>query len=160
MGRKYRIEFTEEQLRIVMAGMDLKARLNMGQLEELGFALRLHGNADLGLDPGTEKALLNRLKALYFPDLHPNGCYGIRNENVPEWDKRAYDMIQVMRKAIHDVLVEDLTAEAARAQMALDEDKALQLEQRLKFLRCTVSAGDYYGVASTEPPITVEVIDE
>ena len=158
MPKTYRIEFTETQLRIIMAALDLKMRLNLGQLEELGFALRMHGSADLGFDPGAEKELLNQLKKLYFPDLHQNGSYGIRNKKVPKWDRKGYDMIQVMRKAIHDETVKELTSDLAIFPEGSEERE--EIEKRLLFLKYTVSGHDYYGVADEEPPFTIEVVDD
>lgn len=90
-----RMTMSLKDARIVLTALDLYMRIHMGQLSELRRHLLQH------IEPGRIKeieATINRLHALFFPQLggSPGASFGVAN--IPHYDaRRAYDIYQVLR---------------------------------------------------------------
>lgn len=88
---------SEKQLIIIQEALDLYSRLLCGQVEELEYFFRIHG------EPGTIKninTVIRVLKEIVFPELSSNSSYGICGEKTPSESKIAYDLICVMRNGL------------------------------------------------------------
>ena len=99
----YRVEMTEQQLRVVQAAMDLYSRLGMGQLEEI-FAhpdLRKRRAELPQVMASTERDSLSDamgvLKSVVFPELVADQHYGIRAKQISDDNRIACDVSQVIR---------------------------------------------------------------
>tara|TARA_Y100000310_G_scaffold263083_2_gene273057 strand:+ start:1323 stop:1817 length:495 start_codon:yes stop_codon:yes gene_type:complete len=141
---KYQITLNEEQMRVLREALDNYARMGMGQLDiSVAEFLRRHFcdldrpplmTEDPGDDPTfvpTEidvwvavRGLVVHLKQWVF-NHPPEGSWGISNEKVPEICREAYDMKQVIRKALFDAALDQLEPDSER-QMTL----LLSVDQR------------------------------
>jgi hypothetical protein len=108
---KIQITVTEKQAQVILAALDIYSRLGMGQWERLDeflrekFWHRIQGYTFIGMSnvetPVADliRSRLDEIKKLVW-DHPPNGSYSIFNDQVPVHCREAYDIIQVLRKAI------------------------------------------------------------
>ena len=97
---KYILELDEEQLKLIQSALDLRSRIQMGQLEELvdHFNGPLRHLENEKLNNAKEK--IQEVKEILFPELSGSAFYGIKNNSLPIESQRAYDMVQVIRREI------------------------------------------------------------
>tara|TARA_Y100000310_G_scaffold255971_1_gene263658 strand:- start:1220 stop:1720 length:501 start_codon:yes stop_codon:yes gene_type:complete len=158
---KYRLELNEHQMHVVRDALENYFRMGMGQLDvSVEEFLRMHfwdlvkreaiSNTDDRHDPTwtpvmkavheLTKEKVNQIKMLVF-DHAPGASYGIFNEKVPAVCREAYDICQVVRKALSDVRIK-----------RHPEDKQQEL--------FTVDQRPYMASNPDQPPALVEIIDE
>ena len=149
---KYKLELNEYQMHVVRDALENYFRMGMDQLDvSVDEFLRMHFweqmkdktiNVDDCRLSGIEvvKTLVNQIKLLVF-DHSPGASYGIFNEKVPAVCREAYDICQVVRKALSDVRI-------ARHP----EDKQQEL--------FTIDQRPYMASNPDQPQAEVEIIDE
>jgi len=100
---KYVLEMTEAQMKVIKLGMELMTRLGLGQVEfthEVLWKMHRELMADQPMWAKDNTSLhdykLEMLKMV------PNESLGIGNEKVSDIASTAYDIEQVVRKAIAD----------------------------------------------------------
>lgn len=145
----YVIEMNESQAQVLKDALDFYERvLGLGQLEEIEYHWRWY--ADIRAEDFQQKSDTLRYSLYAAKSVgwghSPNSSRSIRSQEVPKKFRIAYDMTQVLRKAMSDVRL-------AEAKEEGDED----LVQHLKM---TVDQNEYWSVEPEVPPMKVKHIFE
>lgn len=137
-----KIEMTEEQARVVEQALDLYSRLGSGQWEVLVEFLHRHFQFN-GHTTADVRDYAHRIKRLLW-DLPSNGNLGIMNRETPSECRESYDILQVIRKGLHDHRMRSVrTSEAAKRRM-----------------RSQVSSNPYMPANPDWPPVKIIVTDD
>lgn len=94
----YRVEFTDEQMRLVENSLDLFSRVLMGQVEEIGNVLRWHSETIYDHDGNpvdweNVNAFVDIVRsAKRHLGMHPNAHHGIYNDKITDDARKAYDI--------------------------------------------------------------------
>jgi hypothetical protein len=140
------IRLEERQAGLIVAALDFYSRFGMGQLEELYWKLR---ERFWKPEESEEKwqaveAHIHDIKHTVF-GLPAHGSMGIYNENVVPVAREAYDMQQVLRKAL--------------AEARWEASEALRPPEERGGWKMGVDFHDYLPAHPEWPPITVEIVD-
>ena len=147
MSLKYHIECNDRQMTVLKNALDFYERvIGLGQLEELEYRWRMH--TDLSREDYDQRSLalkhcMYAAKSIGW-GFSPNVSMSIRTDSVPEEFRIAYDMTQIIRKAVFDSRAEDVDS----------NDKEM-----MKHLKYSVSNSDFWA-ASSEEPIKVSFSSE
>ena len=94
--------FSQEQVQVLNAALDMYSRVGMGQLEvAIGEEIQ-NQNLDKIYPRTAVRHLLYAIKEMVW-GFSANASYGIYAEEVPVRARTAYDLKQIMRKAAHDL---------------------------------------------------------
>lgn len=142
----YTITLSEEQIQVLRTALDFYERvLGLGQLEEIEYHWRWYAdvkNESFDKTSQALKGIIHAMKVIGW-NLYPNESYGIHSEQIKKPYRIAYDMTQIIRKAMSDVSI-------ARAKNNNDEDL-------LRYLKGTVDRNDYYPTYPELEPIKVTI---
>ena len=139
--KQFTFTVNAKQMYIIRAALDLYARMGMGQLDvAVGEFLQRHFSEQVHRHVMTENldhdptfvptpvmvrhivtTLINELKKVVFGH-PPNGSWGIFNEKVPEACREAYDIRQMVGRALHAHRMEECKDEEERKLMTWDTD--------------------------------------
>lgn len=100
--KRYTLEITETQLRLLVEALEVATRLLMGQFSYLrSFFLYLWPRkSELPVNGWEElETLLASLKAMFFPNEPYNGGPGIRSDKLPNRVRILYDLLQVVSQS-------------------------------------------------------------
>jgi hypothetical protein len=100
---KFNLELTEDQMQVIKEGMELMVRLGLGQVEYVHEVLWKMHQKKMG--DGSMFGFRNESLMQYKQDMvgfDNGGSYGIGNAEVHVKAHRAYDVEQVVRKALAD----------------------------------------------------------
>lgn len=96
------LELTEKQANVIREGMELLARLGMGQIDHLNnvWFLNERGFKNDQVDHKGKEDAFQNVKNIYFPELYGHQYHGMTSEKVDETAKMAWDIYQVIRHVV------------------------------------------------------------
>jgi hypothetical protein len=99
---KVKLTLNEQQARVLLEGLDLFSRILFGQLETVREVIHTHriGKSVPPIDYAKSEAILAEAKRVLFPELTPEGFYGVFSPDLDEDSKIAWDIKQVVRNAV------------------------------------------------------------
>ncbi len=92
---KFTLELSEKQMTIMLSALDLYSRVHLGQYTDLP-----NNNRESQSWP-TRIEDANVIKKILFPDLPPNGYYGIHSDEISDNARISWDLQQVIRYNFH-----------------------------------------------------------
>lgn len=146
---KWSLELDEEHITIILRALDFYERtLGLGQLEEIEYHWRAKADLKDEAFESKSNAIYNMTRAMKAIgwNLEANESRGIRSDSVPEEFRTAYDITQVMRKALNDHRI-------ACAEESGDKEVA-------KRLRFSVSNDLYWATNPKVSPIIIREISD
>jgi len=104
----YTLKVSKNQIKVISEALELYARLNIGQIEQIEWLFRdkICNKIEL-YDLDKLRSSCDIIKNVVFSELGRNAHYSIRSDSVPEKAKIAYDFVQV----INHLLAWDSTPE-------------------------------------------------
>jgi hypothetical protein len=105
---KITINCNEKRANIILQSLDIFSRILMGQFTEIEQLFRFNNfetcSDDLYKKTDEINKLLIQVRDIIYPDLkgYGNGSFGIFNPKCPQESKIAYDIYQILERALYN----------------------------------------------------------